>query len=570
MTRDTMSDKEIDRKIKQVIDQITKLSDSQTNHIQNLTRIGVALSSVTNLEKIFDLILVEALAFTNADAATLYKVSDDKRYLDFIIVYNRTLGLKMGRDYGPITWKSIPLYNEKGKPILEFIVTNVYHKKKYLCFDDVYLAKKYDVSGTKKVDKKNAYRSKSMLTLPLKNHENEVLGVLQVINAMDHQDKVTPFKEDHIVMLKSLASQASITMSNRKLINDLEELLMQFMHVIAKAIERKSKYASNHITRVAMLSDMIARKINEDKSTRFHNMKFSPSELKELSMAGLMHDVGKIVTPEHIMDKSTKLEHIVDRIALVDLRYKLFKKALTLFKIQYGEPKLIKVVRNWYRAKTSTTIEELFRFLDEDKLFLDSINTGDELITDTNLKRIDHIQQMEFELEGEKWSLLTEDEVENLKIIRGTLTAEEKRIVDEHVLVTWELLSELSFPPKYKNVALYAASHHEKLNGTGHPFGFKAEQLPPQSRILAIADIYEALTSADRPYKKPNKLGEALEIMAQCAENGEIDKDILDFFMDSGLYLEFAELCMNSDQIERIDVKSIKQIYHPELKHLKS
>ncbi|MFO7659653.1 MAG: HD domain-containing phosphohydrolase [Candidatus Cloacimonadaceae bacterium] len=557
---------DIDRKINQVIRQITKLSDKQTMHIQNLTRIGVALSSVTNLEKIFDMILVEAIAYTNADAATIYKVSADKQYLDFVLVYNKTLGIKMGRDYGPITWPSIPLYDKKGKPRLEYIVTNVFHTKQLLCFDDVYLAKKYDISRTKQMDKENNYRSKSMLTLPLKSHENEVLGVLKVINATDKQNKVTHFQEDHVLMLNSLASQASITMSNRKLINDLEELLMQFMKVIAKAIERKSKYSSNHITKVAMLADMIARKINEDTSTRFHNMKFSAAELKELSMAGLMHDVGKIVTPEHIMDKATKLEHIVDRIALVDLRYKLFKKALTLYKLQYGEPKLIKTVRNWYPYKTSTTINELFKFLDEDKLFLDSVNDGGEYVSDASLARIDRIQKMDFQMDDEKWSLLTEDEVENLKIRRGTLTAEEKRIVDEHVLVTWEMLSELSFPTKYKNVALYAASHHEKLNGTGHPFGYKADQLPPQSRILAIADIFEAVTSSDRPYKKPNNLSESLEILANCAKNGEIDRDILDFIIDSGLYVEFAELFMSSKQIDRVDTNAIKKIYHPELK----
>jgi len=405
-----------------------------------------------------------------------------------------------------------------------------------------------------------------MLTLPLKNHENDVLGVLQVINAGDKQEHVIHFQEDHILMLESLASQASITMSNRKLINDLEELLMQFMHVIAKAIERKSKYSSNHITRVAMLADMIARKINEDSSKRLHNMKFSASELKELSMAGLMHDVGKIVTPEHIMDKATKLEHIVDRIALVDLRYKLFKKALTLYKLQYGEPRLIKIVRKWFPGKTSTTISELFGLLDEDKIFLDSINSGGRFVSDASLERIDRIQKMEFEMDSEKWNLLTEDEVENLKIRRGTLTAEEKKIVDEHVMVTWEMLSELSFPPKYKNVALYASSHHEKLNGTGHPFGYKAEQLPPQSRILAIADIFEAVTSTDRPYKKPNKLSEALKILASCARDGEIDWEILDFFIDSGLYKEFAELCMSSEQIDKVDAIAVKRIYHPELK----
>jgi len=557
---------EAEKDLNEVIEQITKHSDKQTRHIQSLTRIGVALSSVTNLEKIFDLILEEAISFTNADAATIYKVSEDKQSLEFVIVYNKSLNLRMGGTHSSVLWKNIPLFDKESKPQLKYIVTNVYHKKRLLCFKDVYKIKDYDVSGTEEIDSANNYISKSMLTLPLKNHEDEVLGILQVINALDKNGKIIAFKDEHIVMLKSLASQAAITMSNRKLINDLETLLMQFMQSIAKGIERKSKYSSNHIIRVSLLTDMIAQRLNDNKSGKFSKVNFSANELKELSMAGLMHDIGKIVTPDFVMDKSTKLEAVTDRIQIVNLRFELFKKALALYKNEHGEAQFLKKAEQWYPQTKLKNFKSLLSKIDADKEFLRIVNQGSEAITEDILDHIRRIKKMEIEFDGQNWFLLSEEEYSNLQIRRGTLSVTERKTMDEHVLVTWEMLSELSFPNKYKNVALYAASHHEKLNGTGHPFGLKEIDIPLQSRILAIADIYEALTAADRPYTKGKKLSEALKILAFCAKDKEIDSDLMDFLIDSGLYLEFARKYMKPEQIDAVDVKAIKKIYHPELK----
>lgn len=565
MKYDFNDNKDINRTLNHVVSQITKLTQKQSKHIQSLTRIGESLSSVTDLSKIFDLILDEAIHYTNADAATIYRVSEDQKYLDFVIVYNKTLNLRMGGTHHPITWPSIPLYDEQGSAKLMHIVTNVYHKKRLLCFDDVYKTTDYDVSGTKKMDASNNYRSKSMLTIPLKNHEDEVLGIIQIINAMDRPGHVIPFENEHTIMLKSLASQAAIAMSNRKLINDLEALLMQFMQAIAKGIERKSKYSSTHITRVALLTDMIAQRINEAKTGRFKDVHFNPNELKEISMAGLMHDVGKIVTPEYVMDKATKLETITDRINMVGLRFELFKKAVSLFKCKHGEEKLMQEVSEWYPDNKPQSYEDLIMLLNDDWSFIEKVNIGGEFLPDPSVERINRIGSIVLNLEGEKWNLLTEDEIYNLQIRRGTLTVEEKKTMDDHVQVTWEMLSQLTFPNKYKNVALYAASHHEKLNGKGHPFGFKAEQLPIQSRILAVADIYEALTSADRPYKKAKTLSESLKIMAFCVKDGDLDSEILDFFIDSGLYMDFAKEHMNSEQIDQPDLNAVKKIYHPEL-----
>jgi len=565
MTYKLNDNKDINRTLNQVIHQITKITEKQMKHIQSLTRIGESLSSVSDLNRIFDMILEEAIAFTNADAATIYQVSDDQKFLDFAIVYNKTLNIRMGGTYSPITWASLPLYDESGAPRLMHIATNVYHKKRLLCFEDVYLTTEYDVSGTKNMDASNHYRSKSMLTIPLKNHEDDVLGVIQIFNAMDRPGHVVPFENAHIVMLKSLASQAAIAMSNRKLIYDLEALLMQFMKAIATGISRKSKYSSDHIIRMAHLSDMIALKMNEANEGKYKTVHFNANELKEISMAGLMHDVGKIVTPEYVMDKATKLEAIMDRIHLVDLRFDLFKKALNLYLCELGEAALLQTIENWYTENKPQNISELISRLNEDKAFLDKVNIGGEFLSDVNVERISQLGKIVFEYQDEKWALLTENEMYNLQIRKGTLNTEERKQMDDHVLVTWEMLSQLTFPRKYKNVALYAASHHEKLSGKGHPFGLTAEQLPVQSRLLAVADIFEALTSADRPYKKAKTLSESFKIMAFCVKDREIDGDILDFFIDSGLYLEFAKNFMPPEQIDDVDFTAIKKIYHPEL-----
>jgi len=559
--------KEIDDRLNQVIEQITSLSDLQTKHIQSLTRIGVALSSVSNLDMIFDMILSEAIAFSNADAATIYKVSEDGKKLDFVIVYNKTLKLRMGGKHTPITWNSIPLFNKDGESCLSHIASNVFHKKRMLCFEDVYKTREYDISGTKAIDASNHYRSKSMLTVPLKDHENEVLGVLQVINPLDANGNITSFTNEQKVMLKSLASQAAIAMSNRKLINDLETLLMQFMQAIAKGIERKSKYSSNHITRVSLLADMIANKINNDQTGYFRQISFTPSELKELSMAGLMHDVGKIVTPEYVMDKSTKLETITDRIHLINLRFELFKKALALSRAERGEEKILKTAMGWYPDMKPVNWDELISRLDSDRAFLTKVNKGGELLTDKALQQINRIRKMQFSFQKQKFNLLTADEVVNLQIRQGTLSPAERNTMKEHVMITWEMLSEVTFPVKFRNVALYAATHHEKLNGKGYPFGLKDEQLPLQSRILAISDIFEALTASDRPYKKGNTLSEALSILAHCAKEQEVDADLLDFILDSGIYLDFARKYMKPKLIDKVDIKAVKQIYRKGKRH---
>ena len=545
--------------LNQVVNSINDMAQQQVMHIQRLTKIGQALSSETDLDKIFDMILEEAIEYTKADGATIYKVNDQNGQLEFEIVYNRTMQMRQGGSHGKVDWPAIPLFDSEGKARMNHIVTAVYHSKECVCFDDVYEAHGYDISGTLKTDKSRNYRSKSMLTVPLKNHEDEVLGIIQMINAMDDSGNIISFNDEHRTMLNSLASQAAIALSNRRLIETLETLLMQFMSSIAKGIERKSKYSSDHITRVAKLTDMFALKLNENQSGPLKQLKFDANELKELSMAGMMHDVGKIITPEFIMDKSTKLETIMDRISLVSQRFVTMKVLVRYLKASLDEDDYLFKIKNWFGESVDALKVE--QFLDEELEFIQTVNQGGEWLPDDVIKRISALAEINFEYQGLHYYLISEDEMKNLQIRKGTLMPEEIKQMSQHVSVTWEMLSQLTFPKKYANVATYASQHHEKLNGKGYPLGLTAEQIPMQSRIIAVADIFEALTAADRPYKKAKTLSESLKIMAFCVKDGDLDKDLVEFFIDSGLYKDFADNFMDAKQIDNPDIASLKKIY---------
>jgi len=553
--------REVNQVLNQVVASMNELAQQQVHHIQRLTQIGEALSSETDLDKIFDLILEEAIEFTNADGSTIYRVNEETMALEFEIVYNRTMKMRQGGSHGPVGWPSIPLFDPEGNPRLSHIVTAVYHSKRCVCFDDVYETKDYDISGTIKTDQTYGYRCKSMLTLPLKNHEDEVLGIIQVINAMDRSGNIISFNDEHRSMLNSLSSQAAIALSNRRLIESLETLLMQFMQSIAKGIERKSKYSSDHISRVASLTDMFALKLNETQSGPYKDLLFSESQLKELSMAGMMHDVGKIITPEFIMDKSTKLETILDRIDLVKQRFSNMKLLLRYLRKALPAQEFLAIVTKCLGKDLEPDGAEAW--LDNEMAFIERVNVGGEFLPDADVERLSRLAEIHIEYEGEDYLLITDEEKRNLQIRRGTLMPEEIKVMSQHVSVTWEMLSELTFPKKYANVAFYAATHHEKLNGKGYPRGLTAEQLPLQSRIIAVADIFEALTAADRPYKKAKTLSESLKIMAFCVKDGDLDADLLDFFLDSGLYMDFANRYMHSDQIDTPDLPALKKIYRP-------
>jgi response regulator RpfG family c-di-GMP phosphodiesterase len=263
--------------------------------------------------------------------------------------------------------------------------------------------------------------------------------------------------------------------------------------------------------------------------------------MRELRMAAWLHDVGKITTPEHVVDKSTKLEKVYDRISDVKTRFELLKREYQL------------AIQENKNNKAGNSLEKMageIKTLDEEYQFLVQVNRGSEFIKDEMIERIKKIGKRKWRANSQTLTLLTEDEIYNLSVRRGTLNDEERNIINNHAAVSYKMLSGLPFPKKMRHIADYAAAHHEKLDGTGYPLGLKADQLFLQSRIIAIADIFEALTAKDRPYKKGKTVVEALKIMELMVKDQHIDADLFELFIQEEIYEDYAKRELAQQQID--------------------
>ena len=470
--------------------------------ISRMSQIGFALSKEKNMDILLEMILLEAKRIANSDGGTLYMRTNDNR-LAFKIMKTDSLDFHMGGTSGvDIPFYSIKLYLDDGKPNNNMIAAYVGLSGETVNIPDAYKAEGFDFSGTRAFDEKTGYRSQSFLTVPLRDHENEIIGVLQLLNAQDRKTgDVIAFTEKVQDLVEALSSQAAVAITNKNLIKDLEELFDSFIQVLAAAIDAKSKYTGGHCQRIPVLTETIANAINECKTGALADVYFDEDGMRELLVAAWLHDTGKVATPPHIVDKSTKLETILDRIHLVNTRFeiirrdeeiKFLKKQLKLE--QAGKTDEMKELRKLYRSN--------LKQIADDQDFINSVNIGGEYLSPEKAKRIKSIAKRKWKDGKERKPIISDDEVYNLSISRGTLTAEDRQIINDHTIHTINMLEKLPWPKKLSNVPGWAAAHHEKLDGTGYPQGLTAEDLPIQPRIVAIADVFEALTASDRPYKK--------------------------------------------------------------------
>jgi HD-GYP domain-containing protein (c-di-GMP phosphodiesterase class II) len=523
-----------------------ELTETQFYHIKRLIEIGTALSSEKNLDRLLEMIVDEACKFTNADGGTLYIMSDDEAELHFAIVQNNSLNIRMGGTGGKITWPSVQLKNSDGSPNHANVSAYVAISGEAVNIADVYDAQGFNFEGTKKFDQGTGYRSQSMLVMPLRNHENDIIGVLQLLNAHDPvTGDVVKFSYECQEMTLSLASQAAVALSNNRLIHDLESLLDSFIKTIAAAIDEKSPYTGGHVRRVAELTMTIAERINQISEGPLADINFSADELRELRFAAWLHDVGKITTPEYVVDKATKLETIYDRINEIRARFELIKKDY-LREIQ----KSVNNHDDGGNVQSSEDLAAIVDQLDEECAFITELNNGSEFVKDEMIERIKVIAKRQWSINGQTMPLLSEDEIYNLSIRRGTLNNEERNIINNHALVTYKLLSQLPFPKKMRQVANFAAAHHEKLDGTGYSMGLKGDELSLQSRIITLADIFEALTAKDRPYRKGKSLSESLKIMGFMVKEKHIDPDLFDLFIKEKIYEDYALRELTPQQID--------------------
>jgi len=519
-----------------IVFHVRTFAETQISHMYELVRIGLSLSAEKRLDRLFEMIVQEARRFTNADGGTLYIVDDERKKLEFVIVQNDSLKVHMGGSGQAMQWPPVELYLADGSENHRNVSAHVVLTGRPVNIPDVYQAEGFDFQGTKDFDARTGYRSRSMLVIPMRDHEDEVIGVLQLINARDRDSgQVVPFPPEEVEMATSLASEAAVALTNMRLIRGLEELLNAFIQTIADAIDEKSPYTGGHILRVAEVTEQLAIKINEAETGPFAEIRFSPDELAEIRMAAWLHDIGKITTPEFVVDKATKLETIVDRIELVRARIEILKRDREIAQLQ----KLI-AQGGGSGQPDQDQRQPADQDLDEQLAFLESVNYGGESLSDEKIEKIRKAADFTLSIQGRTVPLLDPDEVENLSIRQGTLTAHERKRVSNHVNVSIRMLNSLPFPKKLRRVPLCAGLHHEKLDGSGYPLGLTGDQIPLPGRLLAVADIFEALTASDRPYKRGKPLSEAIRILEQMADNGQLDKAVCDLLVESGLVAEYA------------------------------
>jgi len=528
--------------------ELRELARSKILQARELVRVGVALSAEKNLENLLELIVREAMDFSGSDGGTLYLTDTDGRSLRFAIVQNHSLKLRMGGTGSAITWPPIALRDGTDRANDKNVCAYCANTKKVINIADVYDAEGFDFEGTRRFDGRTGYRSRSMLLVPMMDHEDEVVGVLQLLNGPSDDDgSASAFPEAVIDTIRSLASQAAVAVNNVRLLDDLRDLLESFIKAIATAIDRKSPYTGGHIRRVTELSLQIAETISDARTGAFRDKRFTSDELAELRYAAWMHDIGKITTPEYVVDKATRLETVCDRIEMVRLRMEVMKKDF--------ENRIFRETLKKSGKDPDALLREAGRDEELDRLdaafgFLEEVNRGGEYLSDAKIEQIREIAEHPVGLSTGDSPVLTEEEARNLSLRRGTLNEEERRVVNEHVETTGRLLESLPFPAKLRNVPSIAAAHHEKLDGSGYPRGLGGEELSLSARILAVADVFEALTAADRPYKRANRLSDAARILSRMVRANELDGDVCEALMNGGVARRYGEENLNPKQLD--------------------
>jgi len=554
------SQAEISNLLETVPSNLRAYIDSLQNQISNMSAIGLALSKEKDMDKLLEMILLEAKRISNADGGTLYMMTDDQR-LKFSIMITDSLNIHMGGTSGKeIPFYPVKLYMDDGKPNKTMIAANAGLTGDTINIPDAYEAKGFDFAGTKAFDDKTGYRSKSFLTVPLKNHEDEIIGVLQLLNAQDIKTKkVIPFSDGVQKSVEALSSQAAVAITNKNLIKDLEVLFESFIKLIASAIDAKSPYTGGHCSRVPEITMMLAESVNEINDGPFAGIQFTDKEMYELKIAAWLHDCGKVATPEAVVDKGTKLETIYDRIHTVATRFEVLKRdeEIKYLKKQLKIQKDDSLVENQKKdalKKARTLYLKRIKQQDDDKAFIEESNVGGEFMSQDRKDRVNKIASYRWKDNGSLKPFFSEDEIYNLCISRGTLTPEERKIINDHIVVTIDMLEQLPYPKHLRNVPEFAGGHHEKLDGTGYPKGLNHSEMSVQAKIMAIADIFEALTARDRPYKKGKTLSQAMRILGFMKNDAHIDTELFEVFVKEKIYLKYAESFLDPEQIDEVEL----------------
>lgn len=488
------------------------MKSEQYNLNKKILDMGIALTKEKNYDKLLSLIISISMDITSSDAATLYMYENNA--LHFKIMKNNSLNINSDNP-DQFLLPPVPLNDQN---VCSFSAIS----RSLINIPDVYNCKGFDFSGPQKYDKITGYHTKSMLVVPLENHENEIIGVLQLINALDENGNIISFSSDKEHIAMSIASQAAISVSNMKYTQEVKSMLYSVVSVFTTAVDARTPYNSCHTQNVAKYIDAFINYVNMKHDKGEISIFFDEKRREQLFLATMLHDIGKLMIPLEIMNKETRLGSMLDTII------NRFNYLTALFHIDFLENKITK--KQW-------DYEKNYLIYAKEKIL--EINTAPYL-TEENIAFVYEISQKNYPtLEGTFQPYITSSEKECLLIPKGTLTDREREIMKTHVTFTERLLQQIITNESMKNICTWASCHHEYLDGSGYPKHLTGEDIPFEARILVVADIFEALTSADRPYKKSIDKEKAFSILQYMASEGKLDKQIVDIFEDALLFENF-------------------------------
>lgn len=514
--------------------------------VNRILQIGVSLSAEKNLGRLLEQILSSVMELAHCDAGTLYLLKEGA--LHFEIMRNDTLGTYEGANGSAPTLPPVPLSREN---VCAFALL----ENRTVRIADVRQCAEYDFSGPIRYDAMTGYHTQSMLVVPMSNREGEKLGVLQLINAQDESGNVCPFSEDMTLVLESVASQAAITIQNVRYIREIKGLVHSFVRTMSSAIDQRSAYTGNHTRHMAAycekfldylnsraqadgkvqagVTSSMSEKRGEGKTPSISEKRgegtifslpegneepalFSSERREELLMSVWLHDIGKLVIPLEVMDKPSRLR---------PEQYTAFKHRMEIIRLN-GR------IEYLTGDMSHDDFEDLLAETEAAEKLVEEMNIGRPL-TEEQKEALVALAGRTYREKGEQRHWLEPEEKEMLLIPRGTLSEEERKVIESHVSVTDRLLSEIRFSKELSHVREWASSHHELLNGRGYPRHLEGDEIPLEVRILTILDIFDALTAADRPYKKAKTPEVALDILEMDAQNGRLDPELVRLFKES-------------------------------------
>ena len=545
---------------------------------EEIFQLTDALAQESDILQIIDKTMLLAQQACNADGVSYYTISDDN-FLRLVYSHSRSLKIhKLGSDN---KYYTMPTYLPDQKKVnpKTIIVTSALNQE-LINTPNIY-ANDYDNDIYLKWDDDMNYKTVSMLVIPIFNYKKRIIGIAQFINALDISGRTIGFSSKAQEKAQSVCSLMVPYLENHKLSEDYDQLLESFIEVLARAIDAKSPYTGSHCQRVPVIARMLATAAVQQEHGPLKNFEMSEDDWYALNIASWLHDCGKVTTPEYIVDKATKLETINNRIHEIRNRFEILRRDAH---IDYLKKRL----------KNSDTQENLqnefvarVQKLEDDFNFVADCNIGDTPLTDKDVARLQQIAQIKFiryfnRMKGLSWAerdaisdvelfshpsyenlLQNRDdqinapfnrgELYNLTIRSGTINKKEREKINEHIVVTIDMLKALPFPQELSKVVEYAGCHHERVDGKGYPNGLTGDQMSVPAKIMAIADIFEALTASDRPYKEPKKLSEVLHIMQEMKNTGHIDPDLYDVFIRGEVYKDYAEQYIKPSQIDEIN-----------------